>query len=229
VNQTDFAIFLMNACTNHEAGFHYYDLGYVGMSLALHEEFERRGCDPSLHIRLDVDHAYAFADGHFVDGQGRGRPEDQRAEFRTREATAQKLVDWATSKGRTLDEIEADHEGAREIVASAVELHSDYLAATQTFQNRYGVDHRQAEQLYWLVEDPSARRALREIAENGFKREDFYQLRADDDLFLELAAAPDVAGDLAVMDAEIERYGAWVFFERLGKGETFAVSTRAQI
>jgi hypothetical protein len=222
VNQTDFAIFLMNACANHEAGFHYYDHGYVGMALALHDEFERRGCEASLHIRLDVDHAYVFADGHFVDGQGRGRPEDQRAEFKTRETTAKELLDWAVLKGRTLEEIQADHTGAGEVVSSAIDLHSDYLAATRTFQDRYGIDQRQAEQLYWLIEEPSARRALREIAEGGFKREDFTRLRADDDLFLELAAADDAVGDLAVMDEEIRQYGTWVFFERLGKGKTFA-------
>lgn len=221
MNETDFADFMTIACTNHEAGFHFYDSGYVGMALALHENFERRGVESSLHLRLDVDHAYAFADDHFVDGQGRGAPEDQRGQFATRPTTREELSNLALSKGLTLDDIEADRLQASDIVASAIELHSDFIAATQTFRNRYGIDRFQAEELYWIIQEPPALRTLASIADGGFERRDFAQLRTEESLLLKLADAEGFMDDLSTMKEETAKYGAWVFFERVGKGEVF--------
>lgn len=226
MNATDFAIFLTNACTNHQAGFYYYDHGFVGMALALHEEFERRGLHPSLHIRLDVDHVYAYADNHFVDGQGRGRPEDQRGGFLTREASREAVVQWAKAKGATDDEIESDLDTAREIVASAVELHSDYVKALAGFCERYGIDLDEAEDLYWILQDETARPTLFAIAADGFTGDRLGELRARPGLMKTLAVADGSSEDMVMFKEEIERYGVWVFFERFGKGETFSGEPR---
>lgn len=226
VNQTDFASFISYACTNHEAGFHFYDEGYAAMAVALFEEFERRGLECSLHVREDVRHAYAFADGYFVDGERRGRPEDQRPEFRTRQADRQTVIDLAITAGQSREMVESDLEEARRIVASAVELHADHIAATQVLRDRYGLDELQAVDLYWILEDAGARRVLLDMAEGGFAPFDFHKLSAHSSLFYVLRECDDVAADLASMDEDIGRHGPWVFFERLGQGRIFSADAR---
>lgn len=227
VSQTDFASFISFACTNHEAGFHFYDEGFGAMAVAIFEEFERRGLECSLHVREDVPHAYAFADGYFVDGERRGRPEDQRPEFRTRQSDKETVIGLAIEAGQPREAVESDLEEARRIVASAVELHADHLAATQVLRDRYGLDELQAVDLYWILEDPSARRVLRDMAEGGFATFDFHKLSAHSSLFYVLRECDDVAADLASMDEDIGRHGPWMFFERLGQGRVFAADSPA--